>query len=188
MQGSDGVGGAGVPCPIDEHVGDGLVLDLICLAAVPKEGAEDVCPLFGGDVFEVARGFVCSVDGAVGGEGDAFALECRGLSLHYFAEEVAYGLCVLLSGVEAFLLCYEVVYSWYKCAEALFLGEECADLLCCGFLYGSSDDAHLCLCSDQLVDLIDVGFCDGHTLFHHGGELDVGLLCCLCGCGESLHG
>ena len=73
MQGSDGVGGAGVPCPIDEHVGDGLVLDLICLAAVPKEGAEDVCPLFGGDVFEVARGFVCSVDGAVGGEGDAFA-------------------------------------------------------------------------------------------------------------------
>lgn len=73
LQSFDGICCSRIPCPVYEHISNGLVADLVCLAFVPKQDLEDVHPLLVGDILQVVRSLLLPIHAAKGGEGHPLA-------------------------------------------------------------------------------------------------------------------
>ena len=149
------------------HLADGRTGELLIhLAHVVRD---DLCQYSGALAFSAVLqhlffGFA---------EGDTHAPQCIDLALQRFAEQVTHRHRVFLCGVDALLLCEEVVHRRHEGAERRSLRGECADLLRAGHLHRTTHHAELLLRRNYVFYALHVFGRGVHTLLHHGGELGV---------------
>ena len=102
------------------------------------------------------------------GERDADTTQRRGLSLQRLAEEITYSHRVFLRGIDALLLCEEVVHRRHEGAECRRLRGERSDLLRASHLHRTTHNAELLLRRNHVLHALHIFGSRIHALLHDG--------------------
>ena len=102
------------------------------------------------------------------GERDADTTQRCGLSLQRLAEKVTHRHRVFLRGIDALLLCEEVIHRRHEGAECRRLRGERADLLRAGHLHRATHHAELLLRRNHVFHALHIFGSRVHALLHDG--------------------